>query len=55
MNIFNGIPNVHVIRDGPIDSWVKNAFAILHNGCTTALEASCYLLQALNHSIASYV
>ena len=38
--IFNGIPNVHVIRDGPIDSWVKNAFATMHNSCTTALEAT---------------
>lgn len=38
--ILNGIPNVHVIRDGPIDAWVKNAFAVLHNSCTTALEAT---------------
>ena len=38
--ILNGIPNVHVIRDGPIDPWVKNAFAVMHNSCTTALEAT---------------
>ncbi len=37
--ILSGIPNVHVIRDGPIDSWVKNSFAVMHNSCTTALEA----------------
>ena len=34
------IPNVHVIREGPIDSWVKHAFAVIHNGCTTAFEAT---------------
>lgn len=35
-----GIPNVHVIREDSITAWVKHAFAIMHNGCTTALEAS---------------
>ena len=34
------IPNVHVIREGSITAWVNNAFAVMHNGCTTALEAS---------------
>ena len=36
----NGIPNVHVLRDGPINAWVNNAFAVMHNSCTTALEAT---------------
>lgn len=34
------IPNVHVIREDSITSWVKNAFAVMHNGCTTAIEAT---------------
>jgi surface carbohydrate biosynthesis protein len=34
------IPNVHVIREGPITAWVNNAFAVMHNGCTTAFEAT---------------
>ena len=34
------IPNVYVIRKGPINSWVNHAFAVVHNGCTTALEAT---------------
>ena len=34
----DGIPNVHVIREGSISPWVKNAFAVMHNGCTTAIE-----------------
>ncbi len=32
------IPNVHVIKDGSITAWINNAFAVMHNGCTTALE-----------------
>lgn len=35
-----GIPNVYVIREGSITAWVNNAFAVMHNGCTTALEAT---------------
>ena len=35
-----GIPNVHVIREGSITAWVNNAFAIMHNSCTTAFEAT---------------
>lgn len=36
----NDIPNVHVIREGSITPWVNNSFAVMHNGCTTALEAT---------------
>ena len=35
-----GIPNVHVIREGSITSWIKNAFAVMHNSCTTAIETT---------------
>ena len=34
------IPNVHVIREDSITAWVNQAFAVMHNGCTTALEAT---------------
>lgn len=34
------IPNVHVIREGSITAWVNNAIAVMHNGCTTAVEAT---------------
>mgnify|MGYP001208588585 FL=1 len=36
----HGIPNVHIIRDGSITPWINNAFAVMHNRCTTALEAT---------------
>ena len=37
---FEGYKNVHVVNDGPITPWVNNSFAVLHNGCTTSIEAS---------------
>ena len=35
-----GLPNVHVIREGPITPWILNSFALMHSGCTTAIEAT---------------
>ena len=35
-----GVPNVHIIREDSITGWVKNAFVIMHNGCTTSIEAT---------------
>lgn len=34
------VPNVHIIREDSITVWLKNAFAVMHNGCTTAFEAT---------------
>lgn len=36
----HSIPNVHVVREGSITAWVNHAFAVMHNSCTTALEAT---------------
>jgi surface carbohydrate biosynthesis protein len=33
-------PNVHVFREGSISGWIRGAKAIIHNGCTSALEAA---------------
>lgn len=38
-NAVSGLENVHVCFDGGVSKWVRGALAILHNGCTTALEA----------------
>ena len=35
-----GIPNVYVNREGSITGWINNSFAVMHNGCTSALEAT---------------
>ena len=38
--LLDGIPNVRVIHEGSINKWVNSSFAVLHSGCTTALEAT---------------
>ena len=35
-----GLPNVHVIREDSISFWINKAFAVMHNGCTTAIETT---------------
>lgn len=34
------IPNVTIQREGTISGWIRNASVLIHNGCTSALEAS---------------
>lgn len=34
------IPNVYIIKKDSITPWVNNAFAVMHNNCTTAIEAT---------------
>jgi surface carbohydrate biosynthesis protein len=36
----DGIPNVHVNKQDAITGWIKNSFAIMHGGCTSAIEAT---------------
>jgi len=33
-------PNVHVIREGTITPWIINCFALMHSGCTSAIEGT---------------
>ena len=44
----DGIPNVHVIKEDSITTWVKNSFAVMHNGCTTAIEALCHGIEPIS-------
>ena len=38
--IFNGLPNVKVLHEGAIGPWILAADTLIHDGCTTAIEAS---------------
>ena len=31
--------NIHVVSEGTINSWIRASMAILHNGCTSGIEA----------------
>ena len=33
------LPNVIIKREGTISGWIRNASVLIHNGCTSALEA----------------
>lgn len=33
------IPNVMIKREGTISGWIRNASVLIHNGCTSAIEA----------------
>ena len=35
-----GLANVHVIHEGPMAPWLMAANVLVHNGCTSAIEAS---------------
>ena len=41
-DVAKGLANVHVIHEGPVQNWLLAADAMIHNGCTTGIEA--YLL-----------
>ena len=36
------IPNVYVENNNCISPWINNSFAIMHNSCTSAIEASIF-------------
>lgn len=35
-----GLPNLHVIYEGTANGWISGAAALVHSGCTTAIEAA---------------
>jgi surface carbohydrate biosynthesis protein len=35
-----GLDNVHVLHEGPVVPWLAAARALVHNGCTSAVEAA---------------
>ena len=36
----SALPNVHVVHEGNVVSWLRAASGLIHNGCTTAVEAA---------------
>ena len=37
--VFRGVPRVLVLHDGPVAPWLLGCEAIIHDGCTTGVEA----------------
>jgi len=47
--ILDGCPQVHVIHEGNVVPWLMAAKVLLHNGCTTAVEASVLETPAVSY------
>ena len=45
----NGLDNVHVVHDGSVGPWLAAADVLIHNGCTSAVEASIIGTPALSY------
>lgn len=48
-SIFNGIDNVKVIYEGSATPWLLGCDGLIHNGCTTAIEATLAGKPVLNY------
>ena len=38
-NVFKGLRNVHILREGTVFPWILGSELLIHDGCTTAIEA----------------
>ena len=50
---FNGVDNIHVVHSGPVGPWLMAATVLVHNGCTTAIEAHLAGRPIINYSVPS--
>lgn len=48
-HVFSGLHNVKVIHEGAVGPWLLAAETIIHDGCTTAIEASFSNTQIINY------
>lgn len=39
LRVAQGLPNVHVVHEGNVLPWLMAASVLIHNGCTTSIEA----------------
>lgn len=49
---FQGVSNIHVIHDGGVAPWILAADVIIHDGCTTAIEAFISGKKIINYKVA---
>jgi surface carbohydrate biosynthesis protein len=47
--VFNGVANILVNHDGPVNPWILGAKALIHDGCTTAVEATIAEIPVINY------
>lgn len=49
--VFNGISNVFVKHEGSVAPWILASKAVIHDGCTTALEATLASKPVINYKV----
>src|SRR5690606_27961891 len=47
--VFNGVTNIMVDHEGPVNPWILGAKALIHDGCTTAVEATIAGIPVINY------
>ncbi|MBT1709584.1 hypothetical protein KK062_15180 [Fulvivirgaceae bacterium PWU5] len=47
--VFKGVPNIHTVYEGSVGPWILGSSAILHDGCTTAIEAQLSGIPVINY------
>lgn len=47
--VFNEVANIIVNHEGPVNSWILGAKALIHDGCTTAIEATIAGIPVINY------
>lgn len=47
--VFNGVANIVVNHEGPVNPWILGAEALIHDGCTTAIEATIAGIPVINY------
>ncbi len=50
-HVFAGLPNVKCIHEGSVGPWLLAAETIIHDGCTTAIEASFSNARIINYKV----
>jgi surface carbohydrate biosynthesis protein len=49
VNVVQGLANAHVVFEGNVVPWIAGALALIHNNCTTAVEAAVLGTQILSY------
>jgi hypothetical protein len=47
--VFGGVPNIKVVREGTVAPWLLACRAMIHDGCTTGIEAHLFGRPVINY------
>jgi surface carbohydrate biosynthesis protein len=47
--VFKGVSNIWINHEGPVNPWILGAKGLIHDGCTTAIEATLAGIPVINY------